>query len=139
VTAYVEERIPMLKLLTALTLAAALSASALAATAAAKGGDGEVLERGTCSARSSAKLKAKLDDGRIEAEAEVDQNLIGRRWRVTIVQNGRTVFTGVRTTRAPSGSFEVRRLLANSAGADRLSFTARALASGESCRVTLSY
>lgn len=129
----------MLKLMSTIGLVAVLGAGLLASTASASGGDRALQVSGTCSARSASKLKAKLDGGRIETEAEVDQNRVGRRWRVTIVQNGRTVFTGVRTTRAPSGSFEVRRLLGNRAGADRIVFTARSLSSGETCRAALSY
>src|SRR4029453_5348406 len=94
----------MLKLMSTLGLLAVLGAALFASTASAKGGDRAVRVTGTCSAASTAKLKAKLDDGRIEAEAEVDQNRVGRRWRVTIIQNGRTFFPGVRTTPAPSGS-----------------------------------
>jgi hypothetical protein len=129
----------MLKLTSTIALVAVLGAGLLASTASARGDDRGVQKQGTCSAGSTSKLKAKLDDGRIEAEAEVDQNVVGRRWRVSIVQNGRTVFTGVRTTRGPSGSFEVRRLLANRAGADRIVLSARSLATGESCRASLSY
>ena len=87
----------MLKLMSTIGLLAVLGAALFASTASAKGGDRAVRVNGTCSAASTSKLKAKLDNGRIEAEAEVDQNRVGRRWRVTIVQNGRTVFTGVRT------------------------------------------
>jgi hypothetical protein len=129
----------MLKLMSTIGLLAVLGAALFVSTASAKGGDRAKVVRGTCSAASTSKLKAKLDNGRIEAEAEVDQNRVGRRWRVTIVQNGRTVFTGVRTTLAPSGSFEVRRLLGDHAGADRIAFSARSLSSGENCRATLSY
>jgi hypothetical protein len=117
-------------------------AAALLVAAPALGGndrDREVLRTGNCSGGSDWKLKAKLDDGRLEAEFEVDQNRVGRRWRVTIVHNGRSVFSGSRRTLAPSGSFEVRRLLANRAGADRIVARARALSGGETCRGALSY
>jgi hypothetical protein len=129
----------MLKLMSTIGLVAALGAALFASTAFAKGGDRALRVSGTCTAGSASKLKAKLDDGRIETEAEVDQNRVGHRWRVAIVQNGRTVFTGVRTTLAPSGSFEVRRLLGNRAGADRIAFSARSLSTGERCRASLSY
>ncbi|MGH2920584.1 MAG: hypothetical protein ACRDKU_00735 [Gaiellaceae bacterium] len=120
------------------TLAAAL----LLAAPAAFGGndhDREVLRTGKCSGASTWKLKAELDDGLIETEFEVDQNRVGRRWRVTIVQNGRVVFGGIRRTTARSGSFEARRLLANRPGADRIVASARALAGGETCRGALSF
>jgi hypothetical protein len=112
----------------------------LASTATAagtKGGRG-IVKSGKCSAHSTWKLKAKNDDGRIETEFEVDQNRVGKRWRVTIFRNGSKVFSGIRTTRAPSGSFEVSRLLAGSAGTDRIVAKARALSNGETCSAALS-
>jgi len=119
-------------------LAAMLLALAPAALAGGKkGGDG-IVKRGACSAGSSWKLKVKSDDGRIETEFEVDQNRVGKRWRVTIQRNSRTVFRGVRTTMAPSGSFEVRRLLAGPAAGTRIVATARSLQTGETCRAALS-
>jgi hypothetical protein len=127
---------------TTLIAIAALAAALLVAAPAALAGndrDREVIRTGNCSAGTDWKLKAKLDDGRLEVEFEVDQNRVGRRWRVTIVQNGRVVFSGIRRTLAPSGSFEARRLLANRAGADRIVASARALAGGETCRGALSY
>jgi hypothetical protein len=121
---------------------AALAGAMLVAAPAALAGndrDREVIRTGKCSAGSTWKLKAKLDDGRIETEFEVDQNRVGRRWRVNLRQNGNLVFSGVRRTLAPSGSFEARKLLANQAGADRIVGSARALAGGETCRGALSF
>jgi hypothetical protein len=66
-------------------------------------------------------------------EFEVDQNLVGRAWRVSLFRGGRQLFTGVFTTRAPSGSFEARRVVANRPGADTIAARARALRSGERC------
>jgi hypothetical protein len=103
-----------------------------------KGGDG-IVKRGKCTASSTWKLKAKSDDGRIETEFEVDQNRVGKRWRVTLVRNGSTVFSGIRTTVAPSGSFTVRRLLAASAGTTRIVASAKALRGRESCRAAISF
>jgi hypothetical protein len=122
----------------------ALALVAFASTAAASGGNDDhggkrgrgIVKTGTCSASSQSKLKAKADDGRLETEFEVDQNRVGERWRVTIAKNGSTVFRGIRTTQSPSGSFEVRRLLAGGAG--RIVATARSLSSGETCRASLS-
>ena len=94
---------------------------AFASTAAASGGSddprgddhgGNVTrthaKSGTCSAASQSKLKVKADNGRLETEFEVDQNRVGKRWRVTFKRNGSTVFRSIRTTQAPSGSFEAR-------------------------------
>jgi hypothetical protein len=101
--------------------------------------DREVIRTGNCSAGSDWKLKAKDEDGRIEVEFEVDQNRVGRRWRVNLRQNGTLVFSGIRRTLAPSGSFEARKLLPNRGGADRIVGSARALAGGETCRGALSF
>jgi hypothetical protein len=88
---------------------------------------------GKCTGPSTSKIKAKLDDGRIEAEFEVDQNRNGRRWSIVLRRNGRVAFRGIRTTRGPSGSFELRRFLGNAPGRDRIVATARALRGGEVC------
>jgi hypothetical protein len=122
---------------------AALAATllALAPTALAsqsKGGRG-VIKTGKCTASSTWKLKVKSDDGRIETEFEVDQNRVGKRWRVTLMRNGSSAFSGIRTTVAPSGSFSVRRLLASSAGGNRIVASAKALQSGESCRAVIAF
>jgi hypothetical protein len=94
-----------------------------------------VIKTGKCSAGTSWKLKAKPDDGGVETEFEVDQNRVGRRWSVVLRRNGSVVFRGTRRTTAPSGSFEVRKVLARGG---RITATARALATGETCRTALS-
>jgi hypothetical protein len=97
--------------------------------------DPGILKTGKCSGASTWKLKAKREDAGIEAEFEVDQNRVGRRWSVVMRRNGAVVFRGVRRTVAPSGSFEVRRILS---GRGRITATARALATGETCRASLT-
>ena len=120
------------------TIALGLATTAVAlvpATALAK--DTEKTASASCSKRSSAKLKLSPDDGRIEAEFEVDQNRNGVRWQVTLRRNGRLAASTKATTRAPSGSFEVRRMLGDGAGTD--SIVARAKSpSGETCVVRAS-
>src|SRR3712207_3192128 len=92
---------------------------------------------GSCTGASSAKLKAKPDDGRIETEFEVDQNRNGVRWQVRIRRDAKLVVSTRATTRAPSGSFSVERRIADPAGRDRI--TARAVSpSGEVCRATVT-
>jgi hypothetical protein len=121
---------------------AALAALAVASPAPAVGmaegggGDREIRRSGRCSDASDWKLKLKLDDGRIEAEFEVDQNRVGRRWSVVLRDNGRIVFRGMRTTRAASGSFELERRIANGSGVDRIVATSRNVRGGERCRGT---
>jgi hypothetical protein len=107
---------------------------ALGSTALGAGNPG-VLNTGKCSAGATWKLKAKRDDGGVEAEFEVDQNRVGRHWSIVLSRNGSVVFRGVRRTVAPSGSFEVRKILP---GGGRIVATAKALAGGQTCRAALS-
>ena len=95
--------------------------------------DGDVIRRGACRGASDWKLKLSEENGRIEVEYEVDQNRVGDRWRVRIRHDGDPAFTGTRTTRAPSGSFEVRILQRNRVGDDVLRGRAVNLRTGELC------
>jgi hypothetical protein len=123
------------KLLALAVIAVAALALAAAPAASAKdGNDREVIRRGGCTGASTWKLKLKFDDGRIETEFDVDQNRIGKRWRVVLRQDGVVRFRRIRATRPPSGSFEVERHLPNTRGRDRIVARARALATGEICR-----
>ena len=111
-------------------LALAVAAVTAAPLASAKDGNG-VRVRGACTQGSTSKLKLSREDGRIEIEFEVDQNRNGVRWRVTLLRNGSRVASTTATTRAPSGSFEVRRLVARGAATARV--TAVATRPGERC------
>jgi hypothetical protein len=102
------------------------------APAAALANDGDVRRDGTCTANSSAKIKLSPENGRIETEFEVDQNRNGRTWNVVLRRNGNVVVRTTATTRPPSGSFEVRRLLRNGPGPDTISARAKS-PSGEIC------
>ena len=116
-----------------------LAATALIpAAASAKGGnDRDKRVTGRCTGHSTAKLKVKPDDGRLEAEFEVDQNRNGVRWKVTLRRNGAVAVRTSARTKAPSGSFSVERRLADGAGSDRIS--ARATSpSGEVCTAALT-
>ena len=92
---------------------------------------------GTCSQGATWKLKAKTDDGRLEVELEVDSNRVGQSWSVRLKDNGVLVWSGTRTTLAPSGSFEVERRIANRAGTDTITAYARHAASGQTCSARL--
>ena len=121
-----------------LVLACAIGAAALVAIPATSAKDGDVLVRGTCTKASSSKLKLSEEDGRIEVEFEVDQNRNGVRWTVVLRRPATVLARTTRVTRGPSGSFELRRVVADLAGADRI--TARATSpSGEVCRATAAF
>lgn len=140
---------------TALTLAlAALAAAPTAALAkhgaddpagddhggaiGAKGGGSKVTRvAGSCTDGSTAKLKIKPDDGRLELEFEVDQNRAGVTWQVRVRRDGVLVVRRSATTHAPSGSFSVEKKIADPAGSDHV--TARATSpSGEVCTASVT-
>ena len=117
-----------------LTVAGALSvaAAALVGTpaASAKGGDG-VRVRGTCTQGSSAKLELGREASGTEIEFEVDQNRNAVPWKVTLLRGGSQIASATIRARAPSGSFEYRKI--RSGGG---TFTAVATRSGERCTAT---
>lgn len=118
------------------TLASALLTGLAVAPAVAKDGDGRIITRGDCSTSADWKLKAKPDDGRLEVEFEVDQNRNNVPWKVTLRRNGALVATLTARTRAPSGSFSVRRVVARAKATDRI--VAVATRSGEQCKAQAS-
>jgi hypothetical protein len=122
-----------------LTVLISLVAIAVALPAAAPGRDSPgILRSGNCSGGGTWTLKAKHDDGLLDVEFEVDQNVAGRRWSVVITRDGTRVFRGVRLTRPPSGSFEISRRFRNPAGRDRIVATARNTAERRVCRGALT-
>ena len=124
-----------------LFLAAVMSFGMLTAApvSAGGGGDREVIRRGNCSGGSDWKYKVKRDDGRLEAEYEVDQNRSGDRWRVRLKHDGKRYFRGTRVTRGSSGSFDIERKVANHQGVDRFRARARNLRTDEVCRGRVSF
>jgi hypothetical protein len=100
--------------------------------------DGDIERPGTCSGASSAKLKLSPENGRIEVEFEVDQNRVGVRWDVVLKRNGERAATARPTTRGPSGSFDLRRVLADGSGPDNV-FAKAVSPSGETCRAQATF
>ena len=107
-----------------------LAFAALAPVALAN--DADVRRPGTCTGASSSKIKLSPENGRIEAEFEVDQNRNGVRWHVTMRRNGKRAVSTNATTHRPSGSFEVRRVLGSRRGPDTIAARAKSPA-GEVC------
>jgi hypothetical protein len=99
----------------------------------ASAGQNDVIREGSCADASDWKLKVSPEDGRLEVEFEVDQNVSGNRWRVSIRHDGDLAFRGIRTTRGASGSFEVRIVENDAAGRDTFSARARNLSTDEVC------
>ena len=119
----------MIRVATVLVLAASLASAATVSHARGRG----VVRRGACSGAAHWKLKLKPDNGHIEVEFEVDQNVAGKVWRVRMIHNGAQILAGHRTTHGPSGSFTVRVLATNAAGIDGFVARATAIGSGQTC------
>jgi hypothetical protein len=123
----------MIRALIALTLVLFAAALLTVPAALAKGGGHSRAVRisGVCTGQSTSKLKLSRDDRGIEVEFQVDQNRNRIPWKVTLRRNGNRVASLTATTRAPSGSFEIRRVIAGQLRADRI--TATATRAGETC------
>lgn len=118
-----------------ITLVVFAAALAVAVAPASAGDRRDVEKEGRCSQGSEWELELSGENGRIEVEFEVDQDRSGVRWNVVLRQRGKVFFRGARTTRGPSGSFTVRRVVPDRPGPDRI--TARATRrSGEVCRAS---
>ncbi len=120
--------------------AAALTAALVAVPALpAVAKDGDVIRRGNCSGSTDWKLKASPEDGRIEVEGEIDSNKNGQSWNWKLKHNGALSAKGSATTKAPSGSFSVRRVMVDISGTDTFVFVATNPANGETCRGTVQF
>ena len=93
----------------------------------------------SCSAGADWTLEVKNDDGGLEVEYEVDSNVAGQTWAVSITDNGKKVFKGNKVTKGASGSFTVEKHPANLAGTDTVIATATNAASGETCTGQLAF
>ncbi|MGZ5291660.1 MAG: hypothetical protein ACXWX6_07470 [Actinomycetota bacterium] len=121
----------------ALALTAALAVVVPVGIAAA--GDRDVIEEGSCRGSSDWKLKLSPENGGLEVEFEVDQNVTGDRWKVRIRHDGDLAFRGTRTTRGASGSFGVRIVENDGPGTDAFRAKARNTSTGEVCVGTASF
>jgi hypothetical protein len=115
-------------------LAAMVAVGMLSIAPSALAKDGDIIREGNCSGATDWKLKLSPENGQVEVEFEVDQNVNGQDWRVTLKKNGTVFARAVRTTQAPSGSFEFRRVTANIAGQEWIQGRAVNLSSGEVCQ-----
>jgi len=110
-------------LMTTAALTVGLTAPLLVATTpafASGGGGGGVRSSGACTNGGHFELKAKHDDGAIEMEYEVDSNRAGQVWAVRITDNGAVVVSRHATTAGRSGSFTVRKVIADRPGTDKI-------------------
>jgi hypothetical protein len=117
-------------------IAAGLLAAAVLAWAplGASAKDGDIIRNGSCTGSSDWKLKLSEEDGRIEVEFEVDQSPNGWTWNTKLKRNGEAFWRGERTTQGPSGSFEVRKVVNDGTGPERIVARASYPPTGEVCR-----
>jgi len=115
---------PRTRLLIATAAITAGLAAPLVATAtpafASGGGGGGVSSSGACTNGGHFELKAKHDDGKIEMEYQVDSNRAGQMWAVRITDNGKVVVSRHATTAGASGSFTIRKVIADQLGPDKI-------------------
>lgn len=102
----------------------------------------DVETRGTCSAGSGWEADIERDYGVYGIDFEVKTQVAGERWRLTLQQNGRSVYSNTRATvqdfddRYADVDWEIVR--PDRAGtADTFVLTARNTSTGETCRTTL--
>jgi len=120
----------------ALLLAAAVAVPVLAAAPAQAKAAPRRAVGGSCIGGGVWKLKAKHDAGRLEIEYQVDTNRAGQAWRVMVTDNNVSVFNGVRSTTAPSGSFTVQLRPADRPGPDVI--RTKATFAGHTCSGSLT-
>jgi hypothetical protein len=126
---------PITTMFAALAITAAVAAIAVPAGLAKDGGGIRVA--GKCTSAATAKLKLGTEDRGIEVEFEVDQNRNGVPWRVTLRRNGVLVASTTVRTHSPSGSFSLNRIVAGTAGTDRIVAVAKS-PSGATCTAAAS-
>ena len=123
----------------ALVGTALVAGALLAIPAPAMAKSSDVIRTGNCSGAADWKLKVGREDAGLEVEFEVDQNRNGQVWRVRITDNGVLRYSGLRTTKAPSGSFSVNRTIRNMAGSNTIVARARNLKTGQLCVAKIVY
>jgi len=95
-------------------------------------GTAAVVRTGSCSGPSSWKLTLKRDNGRIEADLEVQTPRAGQTWHAVFRDNG-SVFGRATKTTQPDGSFSATRFAANQTGTDHIRVRSANATTGEVC------
>jgi hypothetical protein len=90
---------------------------------------------GHCANKSTWKLTLKLDNGRVEADTELQTPKSGQRWNAVYRDNG-TVFGRVSKLTLADGSWSATRFASNASGADHIVVRAKNATTGEICRAT---
>ncbi|TMK83847.1 MAG: hypothetical protein E6G44_11130 [Actinobacteria bacterium] len=91
-----------------------------------------VQKSGACTAGSTWLLTLKHDNGRIEADWEVQSNASGQLWTYRMKDNGVQFAHGQKTSLG-DGSWSVTRYATNQAGPDTITVRSRNTVTGEIC------
>jgi hypothetical protein len=94
-----------------------------------------VVRTGACSGHSSWMLTLKRDNGRIEADLEVQTPRAGQTWHAVFRDNGSVFGRATKVTQA-DGSFSATRFAPNQAGTDHIRVRAANATTGETCIAT---
>jgi hypothetical protein len=97
-----------------------------------------VVRTGSCSGPSSWTLTLKPDNGRIEADLEVQTPKAGQTWHAVYRDNGSVFGRATKITQA-DGSFSATRYAANQAGTDHIRVRSTNAATGEVCISTAAF
>lgn len=117
-------------------IAGALALSIMAVAApGATAATTSVVKSGACSGTSTWKLTLKNDNGKIEADVEVQTKTAGQQWRSRFADNG-TVFGWATKTTQADGSFSATRYATNLVGPDLIRVRSVNLTTGEVCRAS---
>ena len=84
----------MISKIVRVALVGAIAMTVAGTAAPAFAGNGDVVRQGACSGSADWKLKLSPEDGRTEVEYEVDSNVNGQNWRVTLLQERQPVLPG---------------------------------------------
>lgn len=114
----------------ALTVAVALTS--LGSVSGAQAKSPRVTETQMCGSIAT-KLKVSAEDAGVEVEYELDQNVNGKTWALTLKRNGTVAGSAKRTTRAPSGSLNWRVMPSDASGG---TFTVTAKNGSKTCTIS---
>ena len=97
----------------------------------------QAVRTGACSGHSTWMLTLKNDNGKIEADLEVQTPKAGQTWNSVFRDNG-TVFGRATKTTQADGSFSVTRYATNQGGTDHVRVRSNTT-TGESCIATAAF
>ena len=95
----------------------------------------EVRKDGSCSGSSEWSLRLRADDGAIRVEFEIEMRRSRATWRVILLHERRTAFSGTVQARGSANRVRLRRVLPDWYGLDTITVRASGPRS-ESCRVS---